>query len=291
MAAEHAAEARKGYTLMSAKQYWEGFNTPNDEWMWETYTDVNENLGVYGFFAYVGANTGSSKGYKNIGSIDKDLIESIPSTDARVGLYMVPQPGESGWSTSDSGRATSGDFYTRVKQEFADRIDKTNTYIYAYMCTKYQKIDDRSLGCTCIMRAAEMIYNEAEALCMLGGNDSKVRALLEEAVSPYQPGYVCNLSGSQRLDEVKTYKRFDLWGEGRHYFDQKRWNVEMKRKGWDEGGNWHPTFAGSGDTGGSYGTAGKNIWCLCIPSDETDYNKLINYNIEPADWSKDSPVQ
>lgn len=290
-AATHAAAARSGYSLMSASDYWKGFNTANSEWMWETYTDVTENLGVYGFFAYVGANTGSSKGYKNIGSIDKGLIGQIPADDARYGLYMIPQEGESGWSTSDSGRATKGDFYTRVKNEYADRIDKKNTYIFAYMCTKFQKIDDRSIGCVPIMRAAEMIYSEAEALCMLGGNDTRVRALLEEAVRPYQPGYTCTLSGDALLTEVKLYRRFDLWGEGRHYFDQKRWNVAMERKGWDEGGNWHPTFAGSGSTGGSYPTSGKNNWCICIPSKETDYNKLINYNIEPADWTKDSPQQ
>jgi len=290
-AANHAAEARKGYSLMSASDYWEGFNTANSEWMWETYTDETENLGVYGFFAYVGANTGSSKGYKNIGSIDKGLIEQIPADDARYGLYMVPQEGESGWSTSDSGRATKGTFYTRVKKEFEDRIDKKNTYIFAYMCTKFQKISDRSIGCVPIMRAAEMIYNEAEALCMLGGNDPKVRSLLEEAVKPYQSGYTCSLSGQALLDEVKLYKRFDLWGEGRHYFDQKRWNIDNIRKGWDEGGNWHPQFAGSGSTGGSYTTSGKNNWCICIPNRETDYNKLINYNIEPDDWTKDSPKQ
>lgn len=291
IAADHAAKAREGYSLMSASEYWEGFNTANKEWMWETYTDVTENLGVYGFFAYVGANTASSKGYKNIGSIDKGLVEQIPADDARLGLYMIPQEGESGWSTSDSGLATKGDFYDRVKSEFADRIDTKYTYIYPYMCTKYQKIDDRSIGCVPIMRAAEMIYNEAEALCMLGGNDTKVRQLLEEAVHPYQPNYTCSLSGDALLEEVKLYKRFDLWGEGRHFFDQKRWNMDLVRKSWDEGGNWHPTLAGSGATGGSYTKTGKNNWCLCIPNKETDYNKLINYNIEPANWTKDSPQQ
>lgn len=290
-AATHAAAAREGYTLMGSAEYWKGFNTANDEWMWETYTDATENLGVYGFFAYVGSNTGSSKGYKNIGSIDKELIEQIPSDDARYSLFMVPQEGESGWSTSDSGRATKGDFYTRVKSEYADRIDATNTYIYAYMSTKFLKISDRSIGCVPIMRAAEMIYNEAEALCMQGGNESKVRSLIEEAVKPYQPDYTCSLSGDELLNEVKLYKRFDLWGEGRHYLDQKRWNVDMVRKGWSEGGNWHPTFAGSGSTGGSYDTTGKNNWCICIPDRETNYNRLINYNIEPDNWTKDSSVQ
>lgn len=291
-AATHAAEARKGYELMTAADYWKGFNTANSEWMWETYTDAAENLGVYGFFAYIGSNTGSSKGYKNIGSIDSRLIARIPTDDARYGLYMVPEAGESGWSTSDSGRASKGNFYTRVKTEYAGRIDSKNTYIYAYMSTKFLKIDDRSIGCVPIMRAAEMIYNEAEALYMMGSaNESKVRELLEEAVAPYQSGYTCTLSGQALLDEVKLYKRFDLWGEGRHYFDQKRWNVDMVRPGWSDGGNWHPQFAGSGSTGGSYTVSGKNNWCICIPTKETDYNALINYNIEPSDWSKDSNKQ
>lgn len=292
-AATHASLARKGYKLMSAEDYWEGFNTANSEWMWETYTDATENLGVYGFFAYIGSNTGSSKGYKYIGSIDKRLISSIPESDARYDLYMVPKEGESGWSEKDSGRATKGDFFTRVKQEYADRIDSKNTHIIAYMSTKFLKIDDRSIGCVPIMRAAEMLYNEAEARCMLGGsdNESKVRALLAEAVAPYQSGYTCNLSGNALLDEVKLYKRFDLWGEGRHYFDQKRWNIDMVRPGWKDGGNWHDTFAGSGSTGGSYTVSGKNNWCICIPAKETDYNALINLNIEPADWTKDSNKQ
>lgn len=290
-AATHAAAARKGYTLMKPSDYWAGFNTANSEWMWETYTDATENLSVNGFFAYIGANTGSSKGYKYIGSIDKGLIEQIPATDSRYEIFMVPREGESGWSTSDSGRAKKGDFYDRVKSQYESRIDKKNTYIYPYMSTKFQKIADRSIGCVPIMRAAEMIYNEAEALCMLGGQDSKVRALLEEAVSPYQPGYTCTLSGDELLDEVKLYRRFDLWGEGRHYFDQKRWNIDNVRKGWNDGGNWHPQFAGSGSTGGSYGTKGKNNWCICIPAKETDYNNLINYNIEPENWTKDSPQQ
>ena len=82
-----------------------------------------------------------------------------------------------------------------------------------------------------------------------------------------------------------------IWVEGRHYFDQKRWNVDMVRKSWSEGGNWHPTLAGSGSTGGSYSRTGKNNWCICIPNKETDYNKLINYNIEPENWTKDSPQQ
>lgn len=290
-AATHAAAARKGYSLMGADEYKEGFNTPNGEWMWNTHTDAAENLGVYGFFAYVGANTASSKGYKNIGSISKELVEQIPADDARLWLYMIPQEGESGWDTTDSGRAKKGSFYDRVMEEYADKISPTNTYIYAYMSVKYQKIDDRSIGDVCLMRAAEMIYAEAEARYMMGGQEATVRSLLEEAVAPYQDNYACDLSGQALLDEVKLYKRFDLWAEGRGWFDQKRWGEDNIRLGWNEGGNWHPYFCGRGVEGGTYTSDEKNHWAMAIPRKETDYNKLINQAIEPDNWTASSPEE
>lgn len=290
-AATHAAAARAGYSLMDADQYKEGFNTPNSEWMWNTHTDASENLGVYGFFAYVGANTASSKGYKYIGSISKELIDLIPADDARRWLYMVPREGESGWATTDSGRAKKGSFYNRVKEEYNDKISPAYTYIYAYMSVKYQKIDDRSIGDVCLMRAAEMIYAEAEARYMMGGQEQQVRALLEEAVAPYQADYTCSLSGQALLDEVKLYKRFDLWAEGRGWFDQKRWGVDNIRHGWSDGGNWHPLFCGTGTNGGSYTRDEKNHWAMAIPRKETDYNKLINQAIEPDNWTASGAAQ
>lgn len=313
-AADHAAAARKGYTLMDEDDYWDGFNTPNSEWMWETYHDETENLGVYGFFAYVGCNTPSSKGYKNIGSIDKTLCDMIPDSDSRKEIFLVPldeEYGQGWWSTTDSGTiwATKKDskepdgykhnlMYDRITSEYYDRLlgtdgkkIYTSGYQVPYMSTKFMSIADRSIGNVCLMRAAEMIYNEAEALCMLGGNDTKVQQLMQQAQKAYQPSYTCNKTGKALLDEVKLYKRFDLWGEGRHYFDQKRWNVPMERKTWDNGSNWHPSLAGASAIGGSYGVHDRNNWCICIPAKETDYNDLISANIEPEDWTKDGKVQ
>lgn len=306
-AADHAKAARKGYKLMSADDYWDGFNTPNDEWMWETYTDETEDLGVYGFFAYVGINTTSSKGYKNIGTISKDLIDQIPDADDRKEIFVIPQPGEEtytdkdgnvlyAWNHEDSGTAVSKtDIYNRVRADYVDRVTtsegKISCTIYPYMSTKFMCIEGRSIGNVCLMRAAEMIYSEAEALCMLGGHDSDVQSLMKEALKAYQPAYSCTKTGAALLDEVKLYKRFDLWGEGRHYFDQKRWNVPLVRKSWAQGGNWHPTFAGSTSAGGSYGVNERNNWCIAIPQDETNYNDLINLNIEPDNWTKDGSLQ
>ncbi len=284
-AADHAAKARVGYTLMGIDNYGSGFNTCNSEWIWSTYTSSTENLGVYGFFAYIGSNTSSSKGYKYIGTISKDLYEQIPLDDSRRWIFMAPKDGESGWSLKDSGKATSGDFYDRVKVEYADYIDSKSTVIYPYMSVKFRTITDRSIGCVPIMRAAEMYYSEAEALWHLGGQETRIRSLLEEVVKPYQPNYTCNLSGQALLDEVKLYRRFDLWGEGRSWFDMKRWKESLVRKTWAEGGNWHPQFTGSGSTGGCYGPEDRNGWTICIPERETNYNRLITNNVEPDNWT------
>lgn len=281
-AATHAAEARKGYKLMTAADYGAGFNTANSEWMWEAYTDEVENLGVYGFFAFIGSNTPSSKGYSNIAAISKDLIDQIPAEDARRWIYMVPQAGESGWN--DVGQATKGNFYTRVKKEYADYIDTKYTKIFAYMSVKFRRIADRAIGCLPYMRAAEMIYAEAEARAMMGGQEAQVQALLNEAVAPYNAGYKCTKTGAALLDEVKLYRRFDLWGEGHNWTDCKRWNIPMVRRTYKEGGSWAAAFCGTGALGGCYGVDEKNRWTLAIPRDEINYNKAISSPMEPENW-------
>lgn len=122
----------------------------------------------------------------------------------------------------------------------------------------------------------------------MGGQEAQVRSLLTEAVAPYQPDYTCDLSGQALLDEVKLYKRFDLWAEGRGWFDQKRWGEDNVRLGWKEGGNWHPTFSGASADGGTYTRDEKNHWCVAIPLKETDYSVLNNQAIEPDNWSVSS---
>ncbi len=289
-AAKHAPLARAGYALMGADEYQQGFNTANSEWIWETYTDAVENLGVYGFFAYCGSNTPSSKGYKYVGSIDRGLFAQIPEEDSRRFMFAYPLEGESGWDTSGSGRVKKGDFYDRIRATYYTDLEwlYSSTYIYPWMSFKFRTVTDRSIGCVCIIRAAEMIYTEAEALYRQGGNEARIRSLLEEAVAPYNPGYVCDKSGAELWEEVKLYRRFDLWGEGRGWFDQKRWGESNVRTTWANGGNWHPDFAGVGTTGGSYGPTEKNNWTICIPERETNYNSLINNNIEPDNWTEGS---
>lgn len=269
--------ARANYPLMTAEEYKSGFNAPNSEWIWEAYNDANQTIHHYGFFSYNGSNTDTSAGYKYVPTISKELVEQIPENDARLWCFLVPLESEEGsYKTSDSGSSTSskGALAKRAKSDYSDVMISKAT-IYAYMSFKFRAASGHSDGCLNLFRSAEMIYNQAEAAYHIGGKESEIKALLEEAVAPYQANYTCTKSGEALLDEVKLYRRFDLWGEGFSWYDQKRWGNSHTRKTWEEGGNFHASFCGSGSTGGNYGPTDKNNWTWVYPINETDYNSLV----------------
>ena len=105
---------------------------------------------------------------------------------------------------------------------------------------------------------------------MQGGQDATVQSLLQEAVTPYNAAYTCTKTGADLLDEVKLYRRFDLWGEGLDWFDCKRWNISIDRKSWADGGSCIAALAIS------YGPEEKNGWSYYAPLKETDYNPFFD---------------
>ena len=124
---------------------------------------------------------------------------------------------------SGSGKVTKGDFYNRVKKEFAGRIYSTTTIFY-YLSTKFIVKSGTGDGCIPIFRAAEMMYNEAEAQYRLG-NEQAVRALLEQTVKPYNADYTCTKSGDSLWEELKAYRKFDLCNAG-----ETRWSAKPGQK-------------------------------------------------------------
>jgi hypothetical protein len=118
-----------------------------------------------------------------------------------------------------------------------------------------------------IIRSAEMYYIEAEAYCMLG-QDAQAQELLYQLESPRDPAYTkSEKTGNDLLEEVKLYRRFDLWGEGLDWFDYKRWKQPIARKALSKGGSFHTTFAITLETSEA------NNWTWELPLRETDYNK------------------
>ena len=276
----HSQEARKGYSIMTPTEYKAGFNTANQEWIWEVFEDDTQPIHYYSFYNYMSASCLGSASRTYPPCISKQIVDPIDPADARLAIYAIPTPEEVGdvSKVSGSGVVTKGAFYDRVKKEFTGRIYKT-TKIFYYLSTKFIVKSGTGDGCIPIFRASEMYYNEAEAQYRMG-NESAVRTLLEATVKPFNPDYTCEKSGQELWEELKAYRKFDLCNEGHSWFDLKRCGDSMVRKTWAEGGSWATYFAEHNTTtGGNYGPQDKNAWTAVIPTMETNYNSLVS-NVE-----------
>lgn len=241
-AAEYANIARQGYSLMSETGLKSGFSDLKNgdaakEIMWGADIDVS-STGVYASYFSMMDNT--NEGYAGaLGQrrlIDKRLYETISETDIR-------------------------------KQWFS----KENTEIDGYEIPKYAnlKFHDTSFfyGDYVYMRAAEMYYNEAEALA-LSGNESKAKEVLFEIMITRDPQYqLSSNTGADLLNEIRINKRIELWGEGFEFFDMKRNNIALVR---DYSGTNHTTLG----TPHNY-EAGSVKFIFQIPQAEINTNTSI----------------
>lgn len=318
-AASEAVKATQGTKLMSTEEYYGGFNTPNSEWIWSAFNDATQDMYYYSFFAYCGANSNTTSCRSNPVAISRQLVEKIPAEDTRLKLYCIPTAEEmpkyveqvsgSGQcpftaekalntlkenidkATTDEKRVAAqhayenavqvNDFYNRIKADpfLKARIYATTTIFY-YLNTKFQNTGGYGIGNVCLYRAAEMLYNEAEAQYRLG-NETAAKAALEKAVKPYQENYSCTTTGAALLDEILTYRAYDLIGEGFSWFDLKRRGVTMERKSWKDGGSWNASFAIT------VKPEDANNWTFIIPKIETDYNDKVT-PFEPDNWTPDA---
>ena len=267
-AAACAPEARKGHPLMSKSQYIDGgFSDENDEWIWGVYEAMDQTIYYYSFFAYQASNASSSMQKSRPLAISKELYDQIPATDARRELWLEPTDAE--WAACDATDKAGSAFSKRAKAAYASKLNSAST-IYAYMTFKFLCTFTPGGGSFNIYRSAEMYLAEAEALCHIGGQDAKVQSLMKELNKNLDPNYDCTKTGAALLDEVKLYRRIDLWGEGFDWYDYKRWNQPIVRKSKDQGGNFQAAYAVT------INPADGNKWTWKIPKNETDYNKLIS---------------
>ena len=286
----HASEITNKYQLMGDEEYHKGFYSPNSEWIFGT---NNNTLYYYGYHAYVACNANTSTCRNYPYAISKELIEQIPNEDTRKDLYLFPTEEElaaeaSGFDRSKEVKSqTSPLFYQRVRKEhsFFSTGASTRKIVY-YHCIKIKIPDGASYdgnSYLCMLRAAEMYYDLAEAKLELG-DETGARTALEAAVKPYNAGYSASgLSGDNLRQEIRKYRRFDLFQEGRSFSDLKRWGVDHIRHTWAEGGNWAAVFTGTSETGGCFDKTGKNNWTFCYPQIETSINPEVT-SLEPLNW-------
>jgi len=267
----YAQLAREGYPLMTNKEYKDGgFNTANSEWIWSVYSNEQEAISTYQYFACEGSNTSYTAYSTRPAGISKELYEQIPTTDIRREMFLDPKGDDYTASNNYAGTALK----TRAFTDYGSKLNN-NSYIFAYMQLKQQAKFLPGVGEINLFRSAEMYLIEAEADCHLE-QEAEARALLVELnkTSGRNPEYTCDKTGTALLDEVRLYNRIELWGEGHDWFNLKRWGLPLVRHSAAQGGTFPSQFAIT------LQPEDKEGWTWIIPSNETDFNPAIDKTLE-----------
>lgn len=310
-AAKMAAKARQAYpTLMTNEEYHSGFCRKNQEWMWNSSGDIKDQIYYWSFgtqFAcngYYAVNTDNGAAAANV-----LLLRKFPENDIRRQLFIMEgnyyeKDGKQtevmsleNWYKKDNivPQSVSVDTkkgrFTRSVKEFLSAKKPASlpaTAPGAYVAAagaeanpifqyggqiKFWVEDLPGVSAVCFMRASEMLLIEAEARAEMG-ETATAQALLNELNKDRQPGYNCTATGDALVEEVRLYRRLELWGEGFNFFDFKRWNVAIDRVGWE---------AGNTESGNAPAQIAERIepqaankWRYAIPRFETQYNLGIN---------------
>lgn len=263
-ALDKAVKARENHPLMSNDEYKSGFNTPNKEWIWSCYGSADETLFYYSYFANMAYNSSASMVRNYPRCINKDVYDRIPETDIRRGMFLDPKDYSYTKSTGVAGKELTA--YARTLYPAIYSTAK----VYAYMQFKVSSTTQPGVGHLNNFRSAEMYLIEAEANYFLK-NEKAAQASLNALTkdSGRDKEYNCTATGTALLDEIKLYRKIELFGEGFNWFDLKRWGDTLNRTSTEKGGNYITALAVS------YGPQDRNNWTWVIPSRETDYNKLI----------------
>lgn len=206
-AAQMAAKARAGYTLMSNKDYQAGFNSAsNNEWMWGSIQIADQTTYFYHYFAFMSWNFNASAVRTCPKCINSLLYNNITATDVRKNI----------WHPVTTSMLMPTPSYKK----------------YAYMNTKFAVADyTSSVGDVPYMRAGEMYLIEAEAYARAGETAKAQDALYTLAVNR-DPSYVKSTkTGQSLIDEIMIQRRVELWGEGFRFLDLKRLNLPLDRTG------------------------------------------------------------
>jgi hypothetical protein len=247
VAATMAAAARTGYTPMTNAQYLAGFNDyTNPEWMWGVRQVADQTTYFYSFFAYMSADFNSTNIRTNPKAINSKLYEEIAATDVRKSVWD-PTGSNTAFPIPPGG----------VRMPYMNRKFLSGGG------------SGSSIGDVVLMRASEMYLIEAEAKARL--NDASAANVLFQLVSKRDPSYVeSTLTGQALIDHILIQRRIELWGEGFRFYDLKRLNQPLDRRG----ANHDPAVATVLQV-----PAGDVQWEFLIPQDEINFtNGLVKQN-------------
>lgn len=286
-ALSEAKLARRNFPLMSNSEYHAGFCNPTSEWIFGCFGSAQENNWYWSYGTQYACNGYyASSQPTGAGAIGRELINRIPDNDARKALFLTEDkfPG----FNFDDGSAmdlTYGILGMGEDDEQSDALwdaaaaycqkmavsglaaPYESGYMYLDGQLKFYVFDTPGVGYLPFIRSSEMVLVEAEAAYFLHDEPAARAALVElNADSGRNPAYTCNKSGEALWNEIMDYRELELWGEGFAWSDYKRWNRDVVRHGFAEGGNAHVSVAKT------IPASGANKWTWDVPQNETDYN-------------------
>lgn len=285
--------ARQNYPLMSNAEYHAGFCNPTSEWIFGSFGSAQENNWYWSYgtqYACNGYYANAAGAANGAGSIGRELINCIPNNDARKALFLTEDkfPGYNfnDGSAMDLGYGILGMGDDEKKadalwEEAAAYCQKMAVsgleapyqagYMYLGGQLKFYVFDTPGVSYLPFIRSSEMVLVEAEANYFLNDETAARAALVElNATSGRNPEYTCDKSGEALWNEIMDYRELELWGEGFAWSDYKRWNRDIVRHSFAEGGNAHISVAKT------IPASGVNKWTWDVPLNETDYNDELN---------------
>ena len=285
--------ARQNYPLMSNAEYHAGFCNPTSEWIFGSFGSAQEINWYWSYgtqYACNGYYANAAGAANGAGSIGRELINRIPNDDARKALFLTEDkfPGYNfnDGSAMDLGYGILGMGDDEKKadalwEEAAAYCQKMAVsgleapyqagYMYLGGQLKFYVFDTPGVSYLPFIRSSEMVLVEAEANYFLNDETAARASLVElNATSGRNPEYTCDKSGEALWNEIMDYRELELWGEGFAWSDYKRWNRDIVRHSFAEGGNAHISVAKT------IPASGVNKWTWDVPLNETDYNDELN---------------
>lgn len=283
--------ARQNYPLMSNAEYHAGFCNPTSEWIFGSFGSAQENNWYWSYGTQYACNGYyASTQQTGAGSIGRELINRIPNNDARKALFLTEDkfPGynfndgsamDLGYGILGMGNdAEKADALWEDAAAYCQKMAVSGLeapYQAGYMHLggqlKFYVFDIPGVSYLPFIRSSEMVLVEAEANYFLNDETAARAALVElNATSGRNPEYTCDKSGEALWNEIMDYRELELWGEGFAWSDYKRWNRDIVRHSFAEGGNAHISVAKT------IPASGVNKWTWDVPLNETDYNDELN---------------
>lgn len=292
--------------IWSVSNYRYDPNNPNG-------SEYNNNLYYMSFQSYNAVNgTYPAAWAYGSNAIDKDLYLSMSTNDIRKSLFIMPDllpriPSAIPYNETESWYKAenfdsnkmyaiqNGSFieaskkfnrlYSRKNPEGVvttafSQIEGYNQYIPVMLGAQvkfYQPGESQSdEAYVVLMRSEEMLLDHAEA-CYHLGDYTKATEDLQRLNGMRDSEYSFSGTDDVIMDEIIRTRKIELWGEGHSWYDQKRWNMPIKRRSYESGnsesGNWHPNISSEIPVDFA------NSWRWVIPAMAVSFNPQINLDL------------